>query len=76
MTKQFEINKIYTTFLATNFDTKLSYRITRRTAKSVWIRDLQCPKEPIRRRAVKVHEGIETIFPEGRYSMAPILSAE
>ena len=56
-------------------DSEMFNRITilRRTAKSVWIKDIFT--QDIVRKSVRIDEGVEQISPTGRYSMAPSLHA-
>lgn len=49
--------------------------IIRRTTKSVWIADPHDATATVRR-GIRVHNGVERIDPHGRYSMAPVLSAD
>lgn len=76
---QFISGKTYTLRLATDHDSIMAFRIARRSQASVWLQRLssegQPTGEPVRRSIVP-HNGSETCFPLGRYSMAPILSAE
>ena len=76
---QFIANKTYTLRLATDHESIMTFRITRRSQASVWLQRLssegKATGEPVRRSVVP-HNGNETCFPLARYSMAPILSAE
>ena len=75
--KKFEIGKTYATRSICNSDCVWSYTITARTASTVTATDKY--GESKRYRISKKHSeyrGAETIFPEGFYSMCPMISAE
>ena len=74
-TIKFEVGKTYSTRSACNHEMVYSWTVVRRTEKCVWLRERDGDKDV--RRSVKVYEdGIETIYPDGRYSMCPVLSAD
>jgi hypothetical protein len=75
MTTQFKINETYTTFLPGQYDTKLNFQVIKRTSKSIWIQDMQFPKEPMKRKTIKLHRDAEIAWPLGTYNRAPILRA-
>jgi len=58
-----------------------AYNVQRRSAKTVWIWEVgagrreDSPTIEVKARRITVYKGEETVFPKGRYSMAPILSA-
>ncbi len=69
----FEARKTYFFRYICDADSRVEIKIERRTAKSVWITGDGYTHE---RRAIKIDDsGTEFIFPEGRYSMAPVLRA-
>ena len=68
---QFEIGKSYTTRLITNSDIIISMIVIRRTEKTVTINY----NGQIKNYKVSQFMGIETIYPEGKYSMAPSFKA-
>lgn len=75
---KFETGKTYTTRSACDHECIFSYTIVRRTEKSVWITGvIGCKGKPVRR-SIKISDidGSEFIFPEGQYSMCPVLRAE
>lgn len=74
MTK-FEAGNSYTHGFACDADAKVTIKIIRRTEKSVWIKHPYRPSEIVRR-AIFISAGIESILPNGNYSMAPALSAD
>jgi hypothetical protein len=47
---------------------RFEYSITKRTEKSLWIGE--------KRFSIKISDEGEFIYPEGRYSMCPVLRAE
>lgn len=71
---KFVVGKVYSTRSSCNHDCIYSYEILRRTDKSVWIKS-EVGRGVIRR-SVKVRAGVEYIYPEGRYSMAPVINAD
>jgi len=73
MTK-FETGKSYFCRSVCDYDCVWTFKVIKRTAKSIWVKDAQ-NGETIRK-AVKVWNNSETINPLGSYSMAPILRAE
>jgi hypothetical protein len=68
---KFETGKTYSTRSICDSECIFSYEIIRRTAKSVWIKTMT----GIERKKIDVYDNSEMIFPEGKYSMAPILRA-
>ena len=73
MTRTFEIGKTYTARSACDHDCIFSYEVVARTAKTVTLRD---KFGEIRRRGIRVSFDSEICFPQGSFSMAPVLSAE
>ena len=65
---QFEVGKTYTCKSICNSDCVWEHTITRRAEKSVWIGS--------KRFGVHVYDNSEAIYPEGKYSMCPVLRAE
>ena len=76
--RRFEVGHLYATNLACSSSTWLTYRVERRTAKSVWLAQRHpgtgAFEAPVRR-AITVRDGRETCRPDGTYSMAPVLDA-
>ena len=74
--KKFEVGKTYEMRSIGDHNCKWTYTVTSRTAQTITITD---GKQTIR---CKINKGwsesrnAETIFPLGRYSMAPTLSAD
>jgi len=71
MLTKFETGKTYETRSACDYGCVFSVTVTRRTAKSVWVR----VKGEEKRCKVTEYDGAETIKPFGSYSMAPIFRA-
>ena len=69
--KRFEIAKTYTTRSAGDHNCMFSHEILSRTAKTVTIK---VHGENVRRK-IEVYNDSETIYPYGKYSMAPVLTA-
>lgn len=79
--RPFKVGSIYATRSACDYDCIFRWRIVRRTAKSVAIVPVDCngkaKGEPTLRRIGTNYEGTaEMIYPSGRYSMCPILTAD
>lgn len=69
----FEAGKTYTTRSICDYDTVFSYTVVARTAKTVTIKD---QFGDVRSRRVQAHmDGGEMIYPNGKYSMCPVLTA-
>lgn len=78
---KFEAGKTYSCVSVCDSECKWTYQVTRRTEKCIWIKDtgkhnslseIECRYIP----KLDFTGKHETIFPLGRYSMAPILRAE
>lgn len=84
--KKFEAGQVYMTRSACDYDCKFHYYIVKRTEKSVWVRSARqnadgsfTPYDGVTRRAVDSHYSdseLEVIYPEGKYSMCPVLTPE
>jgi len=72
-TTRFETDKIYRTRFITDHNLTLDFEVVSRTAKTVKFADYNAGEFVTCR--IKVWEGVETCYPLGRYSMAPILRA-
>ena len=68
----FAINTQYSTRSACDHDCIFTYTVTRRTEKSVWVKDSHGKEK---RCKIYLFDNVESIFPEGHYSMAPIVRA-
>jgi hypothetical protein len=67
----FETGKTYSTPSICDHECIFEYTIISRTEKSVKVKT----NTGIKSRKIHLIENIETIFPEGRYSMCPVLKA-
>lgn len=74
--KQFEIGKTYTMTSPCDRNCVWTYTVTKRTAKTVTISDGTETKTCRVNVQVSEDRNAETIFPVGRYSMCPALSAD
>lgn len=72
MTTKFEINKTYETRSICDHDCVFSYIVIKRTAKFMTIKD---KFGDIKRVGIKIYEDAENAYPEGNYSMCPVISA-
>jgi hypothetical protein len=72
-TKTFEAGRTYWTRSICDSDCIFRATIIRRTAKSVWIKSMN--GETVRR-SIELHDGVEHIYPHGRYSMAACIGAD
>ncbi len=70
--KQFTVGKEYNCSSVCDHNCWWYFTITKRTDKSVWIKDNE---NQIVRKKIDVYMDEETIYPLGKYSMAPILGA-
>lgn len=70
---EFEVGKTYATHSVCDHDCIFSYMIVKRTEKTVTIRD-----KFGKAKRCKLHDNgqAEYIFPEGTYSMCPVLEAD
>ena len=75
----FLVGESYATPSVCDHNCIFEFKVLRRTAKSVWV----CPvrngklfEDEVVRRAVVMWGNVESIWPQGRYSMAPILRAD
>jgi len=71
----FEQGKSYECRSICDHNCKWIFKIIRRTAKSLWIKNTHTG-ETVRKAITINWEGSEQIFPLGRYSMAPTLTPE
>ncbi|WP_421878350.1 hypothetical protein [Pacificispira sp.] len=73
MTTTFETGKTYYCRSVCDHDCIWTFTVERRSQSSVWLTDR---RGNTKRRTIKVGAGTEFCFPLGRYSMAPVLSAD
>lgn len=74
--KQFEIGKTYTMASPCDRNCVWTYTVTKRTAKTITINDGQETKTCRVNAQTSEYRDAESIFPLGRYSMCPVLSAD
>lgn len=74
--KQFEIGKTYTMASPCDRNCVWTYTVTKRTAKTITISDGTETKTCRVNTQISEDRNAETIFPVGRYSMCPALSAD
>lgn len=70
---RFEVGKVYAHRWICNWDSTSTYKVMKRTEKSIWLRN---EAGKIKMRRVRVVDGVEECDPTGRYSMSPILTAK
>jgi hypothetical protein len=73
-TVKFEAGRIYQARSICDHSAVFSYRVIKRTDKTVTLKDLQLKRQSTRR--VKIHNGVEYCHPEGAYSMCPTIKAD
>jgi len=71
---KFKTGETYKTRMICDSDQIISFEIVKRTPKTVTIKDI-FNRDLIRKKIATI-DGIETIFPLGKYSMAPVLKAD
>jgi len=69
--KQFKPGNTYSTRSICNHDCIFSFKIIRRTEKSIWTE----VDDKIVRRSIEIYDDTETFYPFGKYSMAAIIRA-
>ncbi len=73
MTKSFEVGKTYTTRSACDYECVFAFTVISRTAKRMTIEDCHGRTRTV---GIKVWAGCETAMPQGRFSMAPVITAD
>lgn len=73
MTATFQIGTTYTTRSACDHECVFAWTVVARTAKQLTLEDRY---GEVSKRGVSVWNGVETCLPNGRYSMAPVISAD
>ena len=74
--KKFEIGQTYSMRSICNHEAVWTYTVTKRTAQTITITDGEETKTCRVSKAATKYRNAETIYPIGRYSMAPALSAD
>lgn len=72
--KTFEVGKSYYARSICDHECIFAYTVTARTAKTVTLYDIKMETN-IGKRKITVLDNEETIFPKGKYSMAPMVRA-
>lgn len=77
MMVKFEVGKVYTTRSICDSDCIFKFRVVGRSSKMLTIAEIHNGQQAQRTRRCKVHEyeGEEIAWPDGHYSMAPIIRA-
>lgn len=70
--RAFEPGLTYWTRSLCDYDCIFTATIVRRTEKSVWIK----AGPGLQRKSIYICDGVEHIYPLGRYSMAPTIGAD
>lgn len=68
----FEVGALYSCRSACDYDCVFTYEVVKRTAQRVTLRDSH---GRVKTRKVHEYEGEETCYPEGTYSMCPVIRA-
>lgn len=74
--KKFEIGQKYTHGWAGDSDLHTTWTVTKRTAQTITITDGRETKTCKIIKALSEYRNAESVYPFGKYSMSPILSAE
>ena len=70
---KFKVGKSYKMNSLCDTDCVWSYTVVRRTAKTLWIK---CEADQVTSNRISVYDNIERVYPLGKYSMCPVLTAE
>ena len=73
--KQFEIGKEYSMTSICDHNCVWTYTVTARTAQTITLSDGKKVQKCRINKKVSEHFGVETVYPLGRYSMCPSLTA-
>ncbi len=69
----FEPGRTYFGRFINDYDSTFRFTVERRTAKFVWLKGSD---GKVKRRGVRIWDGVETCLPFGSYSMAPSIKAD
>lgn len=72
---EFEVGKTYSMRSACDHECVWTYTVVSRTAQTVTLTDGSDTIKCRINAKISTYRGAETVFPLGRYSMAPVLSA-
>lgn len=73
--KKFEVGKSYSTRSACDHNCVWTYTVTERTAQTITISDGKVSKKCRISKDVSEYRNAETVYPLGKYSMCPSLTA-
>lgn len=73
MTATFQIGTTYTTRSACDHECVFAWTVVARTAKQITLEDRRGERT---KRGISLWNGVEQCLPHGRYSMAPVISAD
>ncbi len=71
--QKFEVGREYFCRSACDHTCVWTFKVVRRTAKSIWFSEDGCGAS---RRSIRIYNDIEMVYPMGTYSMSPVLSAD
>lgn len=71
--KTFEVGKTYATRSACDYECVFAFTVLARSAKQITIEDKH---GNVSKRGVQLWDDAEMCFPQGRYSMAPVIRAD
>ena len=71
-TETFTPGQNYSCRSVCDFNCTWAFTVTRRTAKTVWLKD---DRDQVKSFRVRVWDNVEQVQPLGNYSMAPVLCA-
>jgi hypothetical protein len=69
---KFEAGKTYKTRSICDYDCVFSYSVVSRSDKTITV----AYRGAVKRCKIQVGDGVEFAYPEGRYSMAPVIKAD
>ena len=72
---KFEIGREYSCRSVCNHDCVWTYTVVARTAKTITVTDGEAVRKLRIIKDLSKYRGAESVYPEGKYSMCPILSA-
>ena len=72
---KFEIGREYSCRSVCNHDCVWTYTVVARTAKTITVTDGEAVRKLRIIKDLSEYRGAESVYPEGKYSMCPILSA-
>lgn len=74
--KMFEVGKTYTCRSACNHECIYTYTVVARTPKTITVREEDGSTKRLKIiKGLSEYNGAESVYPEGKYSMCPIIRA-